>query len=201
MVFRKRAGMIWSVSMLLIGSGTMRLSKLSEWLHRMVLTSVTTPVMALAAAVSGLARKVRPPLPCRPSKLRLLVETLYSPGLKLIAIHGDAHGAAGLAPFAAGGAEDLGQAFGDRPGASLPCEPGTTITRTFGFTLRPLRMRGGGAQIGDARIGAAADEDHVDGMAQRAACRLRAPCSAAPSRRESRSQRIGRCGRVRERRR
>src|ERR1017187_8184163 len=36
--------------------------------------------MALAEAVSGLARKVRPPLPCRPSKLRLLVETLYWPG-------------------------------------------------------------------------------------------------------------------------
>ena len=51
-----------------------------ERLHRMVLTSVTTPVRALAAAVSGDARNVRPPLPCRPSKLRLLVETLYSPG-------------------------------------------------------------------------------------------------------------------------
>src|ERR1019366_3131929 len=45
-------------------------------IHKRVLTSVTTP----AAAVNGLARKVRPPLPCRPSKLRLLVETLYSPG-------------------------------------------------------------------------------------------------------------------------
>src|SRR6202000_3082952 len=49
-------------------------------LHTSFLTSVTTPVMAEAAAVNGLARKVRPPLPCRPSKLRLLVETLYSPG-------------------------------------------------------------------------------------------------------------------------
>ena len=34
-----------------------------KWFHRMVLTSVTTPVMALAAAVRGEARKVRPPLP------------------------------------------------------------------------------------------------------------------------------------------
>src|SRR5271165_5965470 len=52
-----------------------------EFLHYSnVLTSVTTPVTALAAAVSGLARKVRPPLPWRPSKLRLLVETLYWPG-------------------------------------------------------------------------------------------------------------------------
>src|ERR1039457_453883 len=54
--------------------------EIGEWGHSSVLTSVTTPVMALAAAVSGLARKVRPPLPCRPSKLRLLVETLYWPG-------------------------------------------------------------------------------------------------------------------------
>src|SRR5206468_2828126 len=54
--------------------------EVGEWRHSRVLTSVTTPVMALAAAVSGLARKVRPPLPCRPSKLRLLVETLYCPG-------------------------------------------------------------------------------------------------------------------------
>src|SRR5260370_22777256 len=44
------------------------------------LTSVTTPVTAAAAAVRGLARNVRPPLPWRPSKFRLLVETLYSPG-------------------------------------------------------------------------------------------------------------------------
>jgi len=37
-------------------------------------------MIALAAAVRGLAKNVRPPLPWRPSKLRLLVETLYSPG-------------------------------------------------------------------------------------------------------------------------
>src|ERR1039458_3190288 len=34
-----------------------------ERLHSSVLTSVTTPVKARAAAVSGLARKVRPPAP------------------------------------------------------------------------------------------------------------------------------------------
>src|SRR5258708_2152983 len=47
--------------------------------HERLLTSVTTPVTALAAAVKGLAKNVLPPLPWRPSKLRLLVETLYSP--------------------------------------------------------------------------------------------------------------------------
>jgi hypothetical protein len=43
-------------------------------------TSVTRPVTAEAAAVSGDANSVRPPLPCRPSKLRFDVDTLYSPG-------------------------------------------------------------------------------------------------------------------------
>src|SRR5690606_7003766 len=41
--------------------------------------SVTRPRMAEAAAVSGLASRVRAPTPCRPSKLRLLVLTAYSP--------------------------------------------------------------------------------------------------------------------------
>src|SRR6185436_7530643 len=45
-----------------------------------VRASVTWPVTAAAAAVRGLARKVRPPAPWRPSKLRLLVLTAYWPG-------------------------------------------------------------------------------------------------------------------------
>src|SRR5207248_6645408 len=42
--------------------------------------SATAPATADAAAVSGLASRVRPPAPCRPSKLRLLVETASCPG-------------------------------------------------------------------------------------------------------------------------
>src|SRR5581483_10711594 len=42
--------------------------------------SVIRPVTAAAAAVIGEARNVRPPRPCRPSKLRLLVLTAYWPG-------------------------------------------------------------------------------------------------------------------------
>ena len=48
--------------------------------HNKVLGSVTTPVTAAAAAVSGLARRVRDSGPWRPSKLRLLVDTQYFPG-------------------------------------------------------------------------------------------------------------------------
>src|SRR4029078_3667349 len=42
--------------------------------------SVTRPLLADAAAVSGEARNVRPPLPWRPSKLRLDVLIAYWPG-------------------------------------------------------------------------------------------------------------------------
>ena len=42
--------------------------------------SVKCPAMAAAAAIMGLTRCVRPPRPCRPSKLRLLVEAQRSPG-------------------------------------------------------------------------------------------------------------------------
>ena len=41
--------------------------------------SVITPVTAAAAATNGLANNVREPGPCRPSKLRLLVDTAYLP--------------------------------------------------------------------------------------------------------------------------
>ena len=43
-------------------------------------TSTKWPLTAAAAAMAGETRCVRPPLPCRPSKLRLLVEAHRSPG-------------------------------------------------------------------------------------------------------------------------
>ena len=81
--FRYTAGMIWSVSTLLRRRGTAwpvcrvnfsmdppyRSAGLARW-----------PVTAVAAATSGDTRWVRPPRPCRPSKFRLEVEALRSPG-------------------------------------------------------------------------------------------------------------------------
>src|SRR5262249_33627295 len=105
--------------------------------HSKLLTSVTTPVTADAAAVSGLARKVRPPGPWRPSKLRLLVETLYSPGCSMspfMARHMEHPASRNSAPAS--------RKILSRPSASAcfltSCEPGTTSMRTFGLTLRPL---------------------------------------------------------------
>src|SRR5690606_15051730 len=43
-------------------------------------TSVSLPVTAAAAAIAGLTRWVRAPGPCRPTKLRLLVDAQRSPG-------------------------------------------------------------------------------------------------------------------------
>src|SRR5271157_1587964 len=110
--------------------------EIRERLHSSVLTSVTTPAMALAAAVNGLARKVRPPLPCRPSKLRLLVETLYSPGCNwspFMAMHMEQPGSRHSHPAA--------RKISGSPSAMAcrltRCEPGTTSTRTFELTLRP----------------------------------------------------------------
>src|ERR1019366_903427 len=111
--------------------------EICEFCHSSVLTSVTTPVMALAAAVSGLARKVRPPLPCRPSKLRLLVETLYWPGRSsspFMAMHMEQPGSRHSQPAA--------RKTSGNPSAMAcrltSCDPGTTSTRTVGLTLRPL---------------------------------------------------------------
>src|SRR5262245_12463053 len=50
-------------------------------LHQSLLrTSTKCPAMAAAAAMAGLTRCVRPPGPCRPSKLRLEVDAQRSPG-------------------------------------------------------------------------------------------------------------------------
>src|SRR5205823_3288208 len=46
-------------------------------------TSTRCPAIAAAAAIGGLTRWVRPPLPCRPSKFRLLVEAHRSPGPRM----------------------------------------------------------------------------------------------------------------------
>ncbi len=66
----------------------------------------------MAAATAGETRCVRPPLPCRPSKLRLLVDAQRSTRLQLVRIHAQAHGAAGGTPFEACAFEDSVQALG-----------------------------------------------------------------------------------------
>src|SRR5690606_7141182 len=74
-----------------------------------------------------------------------------------ISVHGDAHGAAGDAPFGAGGDEDLVQTFGlgvaaHGLGAGDDQHPHARLD------LAAAQDIGGGAQVGQAAVGAAADE-------------------------------------------
>src|SRR5216684_7221952 len=101
-------------------------------------TSARRPVMAAAAAIAGLIRWVRPPLPWRPSKLRFEVDAHRSPG-------------ASLSGFMARHIEQPGSRHSNpawlntrsRPSASAWAftryEPGTTMARIPSRTDRPSR--------------------------------------------------------------
>ena len=111
--------MIWSVSTLLRRSGTavpvwtVNFSMLCRSLSRLRGRRGRPggPVTAVAAATGGETRWVRPPRPCRPSKLRLDVDAERSPGRERVRVHAQAHRAAGGPPLGAGGGEDLVQAL------------------------------------------------------------------------------------------
>jgi hypothetical protein len=112
--------------------------------------------------MAGETRCVRPLKPWRPSKLRFEVEAQRSPGLQLVGVHGQAHRAARLAPFEAGGDEDLVEALGlglRLHEARARHDHGVDARRHL---LRPSAIFGGGAQVLDAAVGAGADEDAVD---------------------------------------
>ena len=74
------------------------------------------PSIAAAAAISGLTRCVRPPLPCRPSKLRFEVLAELVAARQNILVHRNAHAASRIAPFKTGFAEDSVESFGFRLG-------------------------------------------------------------------------------------
>ena len=97
--------------------------------------SVTTPVIAAAAAVRGDARNDRPPLPWRPSKFRFEVEIAYWPGSSwspFIAMHIEQPASRHSAPAA--------RKTSARPSFSASFFtswlPGTTMTRTPSATFR-----------------------------------------------------------------
>src|SRR5713101_4391308 len=99
-------------------------------------TSTRCPVSAAAAAIGGLIRWVRPPAPCRPSKLRLLVDAHRSPGARMSGFmprHIEQPALRHSKPAALNTAS--------RPSSSAArltvADPGTTIARTFGCTCLP----------------------------------------------------------------
>ena len=86
-------------------------------------------------------------------------------GRKLIEVHPDAHGAARLAPLAARRPEDLRKPLGH--GLPLHFLRARHHQHThLGAGLAALQQRRRGAQIGDAPVGAASDEEYVDGAPQ-----------------------------------
>ncbi len=94
--------------------------------------------MAVAAATSGETRWVRPPLPWRPSKLRLDVEALRSPGDSLSGFmprHIEQPAARHSAPAAVKTASSPSRSAW----ALTSMEPGTTSIRIRSSTLRPRR--------------------------------------------------------------
>src|SRR5690606_15275010 len=98
--------------------------------------STMRPASAAAAAMAGLIKCVRPPRPWRPSKLRLVVEAQRSPGRNtssFMARHMEQPGWRHSKPASTNWAA--------MPSASAWArrapEPGTTMARTPGATLRP----------------------------------------------------------------
>src|SRR5215208_1217287 len=94
------------------------------------------PAMAVAAATAGETRCVLPPGPCRPSKFRFDVEAHRSPALSLsgfIPRHIEHPAARHSNPASL----KIRSRPSDSAWARTRIEPGTTIARTVGRTLRP----------------------------------------------------------------
>ena len=100
-------------------------------------TSASVPVMAAAAAMAGETRCVRPPLPWRPSKLRLEVDAQRSWGSSLsgfIARHIEHPGSRQSKPAST---RILSRPSASACSLTMP-EPGTTIAYTWSATFLPL---------------------------------------------------------------
>src|SRR6266566_3045250 len=99
-------------------------------------TSTSWPAIAAAAAIVGLMRWVRPPRPCRPSKLRLEVAAQRSPTPSTSAFmprHIEQPAFRHSKP-----ASRNTRSNPSRSASRLTrCDPGTTIARTRGATCKP----------------------------------------------------------------
>ena len=100
--------------------------------------------------------------------------------LQLIAVHRNAHGAAGFSPIGARVAEKSDRAPQPALALSRAANLGPTITRTPGCTLRPRKISAAERRSEIREFDAASDEDHVYGVAPAAARREPDPCSGAP---------------------
>src|SRR5450631_3019608 len=99
-------------------------------------TSVMRPSMAAAAAMGGETRWVRPPRPCRPSKLRLLVLTHRCPGWSWSGFM-PRHMEQPASRHSAPDARNIPSSPSFSACSLTCCDPGTTSTRTPSATRCP----------------------------------------------------------------
>ena len=141
---------------------------------------------------------MRPPLPWRPSKLRLLVLAQRSPGVELVGVHRQAHAAAGLAPFEAGFVEDAVEPFGFGLLLHLPAAGHDHRVDVLGDVVA-AHHGGRGAQVFDPAVGAGADEHAVERERLRSACPASRPMYSSALAAALRSVVVGEIGRDRAR--
>jgi energy-coupling factor transporter ATP-binding protein EcfA2 len=121
------------------------------------------PAIAAAAAIAGLTRCVRPPGALTPFEIAVRGRRAALARLQPVGVHRQTHRATRLTPLEAGGDENLVQALG--LGLALDQAGARHHQRQLdvGGTWRPLSHGSRLTQILDARVGARADEDLVDG--------------------------------------
>src|SRR5262247_2033026 len=129
-------------------------SVLGERLHQAaprLRTSAMRPAIALAAAVAGLARCVRVFGPCRFSKLRLVVETMRSPGSPRSPLP-PAHIEHPDSPQAKPASRNtLSRPFASAARFTLD-EPGTTMAKTPFATCRPRTTSAAASRSGSRAL-------------------------------------------------
>src|SRR3954468_284156 len=111
------------------------------------------PRTAAAAAMAGEARCVRAPGPLPALEVAVGGRDRTLPARDGLVVGCEAHGAAGLAPLEAGIFEDLIEPL--RLGGALDLlRPRNGPGAHIGRNVAPLEHGGGGAQVGEAAIGA-----------------------------------------------
>ena len=148
--------------------------------HRMIARAhpPACPAIAAAAAMAGLIRCVRPPLPCRPSKFRFDVEAQRSPGPSTSSFMPRHIEHPGLrhsnpasvktrsSPSRSAAALHLARAGHDHRAHSARHSPATRHLRRF-------------TQVFDSRVGAGAEKHPIHPQTFERQCRARDPCTPA----------------------
>ena len=139
-------------------------------------TSARRPLTAAAATIAGDIRWVRAPGPCRPRKLRLVVEAQRSPGATRSPLM-PTHIEQPDSPHSRPASRKMRSSPSSSAWRLTESRAGRDQARHLAGATGEHRRRG--AQILDAGVGAGADEHAVDRDVGELPCRARGPCSRA----------------------